>query len=232
MIDQAAVDRLGHRQWCPVRECANLIDRQAASFRDAGDDVVPRGLDQPVHGLAVLRSELLAHDPVGRVLVFVALVQLGLDAELVECPAQERHFGHQADQAELTRGLQPDLAEAGGEVVRHGAGAGLAEGLAPGDGRFAGGGECADAGPQLLGDRERDHRAADLGDQADHPRVVAGLVQRPKDGPKAWLAAVSQLRDRVVRLGIDQRVSQIELEEDGRFAAGKGHLPTLRAAAR
>ena len=71
---------------------------------------LPRRLDEAVDGLAVLGGELGALDAVGGVLVLVALVQLRLDADLVQRPAQERRLGRDPDQADLGAGLHPDLA--------------------------------------------------------------------------------------------------------------------------
>ena len=88
-------------------------------------------------------GEVRAHDQVGGVLVLVTLLELRLDAEMVECATNERRLHPHAEKSHSPAGLQPDLLKPGGQHVRGHVARALAEGLCPGDRRFAARGEGA-----------------------------------------------------------------------------------------
>ena len=92
-------------------------------------------------------------------------------------------------------------------------------------------GEGGDAEPQLLHGGPG-QRTADLGDQADHPRVVTRLVQRPQGRPQLPPAAVAQPVQWVVLLRADRDLGQVELEQQRRTGRQGGHISTLGATQR
>src|SRR3546814_6699817 len=83
-------------------------------------------------------------------LVFLALGDLGLCADVLQQGAQERLLQGKAGDIEVARGLHPDLAGGAGEEVVQGAVAGLAESLGEGDDRLAPAAELGDRDAQLL----------------------------------------------------------------------------------
>jgi hypothetical protein len=180
----------------------------------------------------VLRRELGAHDAVGGALVLVPLVQLRLDAELVEGAAEERRLGRHPHQRELARRLQPELGAPGREHVIGRTVAALAERLGPGHHRLAGEREGPQAGPQLLHGRPRQRRAADLDDDAAHRTVVARFVQGPQHRAQPRPVPAAQLADQVVGLGLDRHRGEVELEQQGGTAQRDHSLTVVRTGRR
>ena len=118
LVDEARLARLDRGARAGVDQFANTRGVDAASAGDGVDRVVEDRLRDAICGLMVRVGELGAHDPVRSVLVLVTLLELGLDAELVEDAAQECRFGRDAEQSQPAAGLQPDLVERRGEDVR------------------------------------------------------------------------------------------------------------------
>ena len=178
------------------------------------------------------RGELASHHPVGGVLVLVPLLQLWLDAELVERAAEERRLHAHAEHAETTARLQPDLIERGRQHVTGQSAGLLAERLGPGDGGLATLGEGPDADPQLLHDRPG-QRSADLDEQPDDTPIPARLVQRPQRRAEQPASSRPQPGQRVMGVRVGGRFGQIEFEQDGWAVSGqRGHAIHGRRRAR
>ena len=166
------------------------------------------------------RGELAPHHPVGGVLVLMPLLQLGLDAELVERAAEERRLHAHTEHPETAARLQPDLVERGRQHVTAQPAGILTERLGPGDGGLAIGGKRLDADPQLLHDRPG-QRPADLDEQPDDPRILARLVQRSQCRAEQPASAGPQPGQRILGVGVGGRFGQIELEQNGWSVSGQ-----------
>src|SRR5690606_18929180 len=119
---------------------------------------------------------------------------------------------HEAVEADVARGLQPDLVEGGGEVVALVARAELAEGLGEGDGELASGAEAEDGVAQLLGAGEAGAGAADVGDEAGDAVVGAGALEGGDEGLDGGAAAAERAGDRVGRGVLDEGALEVDLE--------------------
>ena len=155
------------------------------------------------------------------------MLELRLDAQMVERAADEGRLHADAEQAEAPAGLQPDLVEPCGQHVRsHVAGA-LAEALRPGERRLATCGERAHTQAQLLHGRPR-QRSADLGDQPDDVTVSGGVVQGTQDGTELMAATGAQPGKRVVRVHYGGKLGEVHLQQQGRSVARQSrHALTL-----
>ncbi len=157
-------------------------------------------------------GEFGTQEPVSRVLEFVSLLELRLDAQPVERAPDEGRLDSDPEQAQPAARLQPDLVEAGREhVPGHPAGV-LAETVRPGQRGLATRGEGADPEAQFLHDRPRQARTH-LRDQAENVTVRGRLVQRAQRGPKLMTAARAESSERVVHAGLDRKLGEVELEQ-------------------
>ena len=215
---RAGVDELPHRVGVSSRACGDR--RRRASSKTDSASCVQR--------LAVRRGELGAHDPVGGVLVLVALLELRLDAELVERAAQERRLDARRRACRARRRAAARSRRRRWPGRRRRCRRAVAEALGPGDGRLAARRERPHAAPQLL-HRRPGQGTADLGDQPDDARVVRR--------PRAARAAVGRSWRATRRAAgpsgssvpvVDRDIGQVELEQQGRSAAGQVHGPHRR----
>ncbi len=163
-------------------------------------------------------------EQVGGVLVLVPLGQLGHDAGLVESAAQERHLDGEARQTHIARRLQPDLVAERRHVVADAAVVELAERLRPGDGELALAAEVGDCVTELLGspgleDRPRPSRLDDEGDDPGIPSALAQAIQRHA---QRRLPPCQGGAQRVGGHAFDERLGEIELEDEARPCVGGG----------
>ena len=143
------------------------------------------------------------------------------EAEFVERAAKERGFGHQAGETNFARGLEINLVERGGEVIRAVGLLAFAERLGVGDGGFAGVAEGDDGVANLLDVGQRQAGFPDTRDQADNAVVGGGALQGFDQVEHRRRAARDDPRHRIVRHVFDETMFEISFENhlgrDGLF---------------
>src|SRR6185437_1731198 len=212
MIDQMRLHRLIDQQRRPVDELLHRIGAELAVLGNAGDDLAVERLQQPLQLVALCGGHRGFGQRVGRVLVLLAMLEIGDDAELVERAAQIGKLGAQADEADGTERLQPDLVERRGEIVAARARGQLAEGVGIGHRALALGAKRCDRIAQLL-DLGKAHPAfADPGDEARDARIIARFRESAERLGQGHAARKENLRQALRARSIGQRAGQVEGE--------------------
>ena len=219
-IHQTGFERLVGEQRCPVDEGAHTVGVEVPVGGDAADDLIHHRLDDAPGCLAVGIGEPTLGEQVGSVLVFVPLGELRCDAGLVERPAQERHLDGDACETHIAGGLQPDLVAERRQVVADAARVELAERLGPRDGELALAAEIGDRLTKFLGPPGLEHRtrASRLDDQRSDPGVASAFAQAIERHVERRLAASQGGAQRVGGDAFDQRLGEVELEDEVRRA--------------
>src|SRR4029077_19752999 len=94
---------------------------------------------------------------VHRTLEFLAMLEIGGDAEIFEEVAEQRRLAAQTGETDFSQRLQPDRVTGGRKVIRSGTGPTLAKAVGKGDNEFALGTERGDGVAHLL-DLGESHR--------------------------------------------------------------------------
>ena len=155
-------------------------------------------------------------------LVVAAAGKLGLDAELVQGPAQERRPRGEPDQVDVAGRVQGDLVAGRREVVGRVARRELARGVEVRGGPLAGGADLRDERADLLRGREPALVGVDVHPQPDHPLVMRGLAERGVKLAQADRSAAAEAGEGVLRRQLGERPGQVD---------GKHHLLGQRGAA-
>ena len=176
-IHQPGGQRLAGHERAAVDERPGLALAGPQALRDRLGQLPGEGGHECLHRLPGRPGEAVLGEPVRRVLVFVPLHHLDVQAELVERAAEEQLPHADPGKAEIPGGLEVDLAERGRQVVRQIAARHFTERLRPRHRRLSRGGEVGDGGPQVLDPPHPDGPPADLDHQRLHPVIGARPAQ-------------------------------------------------------
>src|SRR5580700_960996 len=196
---RAAIDQRG-----------DLVLREIPGVGDAANDLPGYRTEQVFELLALRCRHPGFGEAVCRGLVFFAVLEARQDSELVESATEEGGLAAQADEADLTHRLQPDLVERGRDVIGPGSATELAEAVGKGDRKLSLGAKGLDRVPHLLAGCDRKAVATEAGVEALDARIGAGALERVEKAVQRLLLAKGEFRYRALVWTLDKPATEID----------------------
>ena len=209
-VDQLLVDRFLRQVWRVVDQRHDFFARLLAVGGDAGGGALEDGFDEAHVRFTVRGREVLFGEHVHRVLVFVALRELGLGFDFVQEAADEDRGGGDAGRVHFADRLEPDfVCGRGEEIVAH---ARRIERLRVGHDELALGAERLQRGTKFGGFGRGDAAAADADVDALYAIVAFGFRERGHGVNERADRALLTKRVRAALVG--KTVAQVHREDE------------------